>query len=207
MSEPLRRRAHREDHCVGGEDALGRLDAERALRQIDARRILLVDARAEARRLRLEAIHHLGARYALRKAGIVLDVGGQHELTAGHQARDRRRVRVRRAPRRARRSSPPARCRRSAAARVRRALRERCGTPSSASSSPLVFERGEVVESADVAIPDPDLRHGAAAAALDHLVAARGLQPRCRSRSRSVPSTPASAWRCRNRGRFPSSRS
>jgi hypothetical protein len=37
-------------------------------------------------------------------------------------------------------------------------------------------ERGQVVEAADVPIADPDLRHRATAAALDHLVAPLGVR-------------------------------
>src|SRR5690606_32361731 len=40
----------------------------------------------------------------------------------------------------------------------------------------LAVERGQVVEAADVALADEDLRHGAPAGLLDHLVTAHGIE-------------------------------
>ena len=47
-------------------------------------RLPLRELGGEALRLAAEAVHQLGAQDAFRESGIVVDVGGQHELAAGH---------------------------------------------------------------------------------------------------------------------------
>ena len=50
---------------------------------------------AEALRLLAEALHQLGAQDALGEAGVVLDVGRDHQLTAGLETLDTERVQIR----------------------------------------------------------------------------------------------------------------
>jgi len=180
QAEPLGRRASRQDHRVGGEGSLGRLDAERPLREVDPRRVLLVDARAEALRLLLEALHHVRSGQRLGKAGVVLDVRRQHQLPADRETRDDDRLQLRACG--VQRRRPAGRTRpddhelhmlgRTAAARAEPAA----GDPEQAVELPGLVERRKVIEAADVALPDPDLRHGPLPAALDHLVAPTRLR-------------------------------
>ena len=61
---------------------LGGPDAKRTPGQVDLGRVLQHDLRTEALRLLLEQLHQRRARHALRKSGVVLHVGGQHQLPA-----------------------------------------------------------------------------------------------------------------------------
>jgi hypothetical protein len=118
--EPVRGRAGRDDHRVSLHRlALGRLRVKRPAREVAGDDVLPDHPRAEALGLLLEQRHHVRAGYALGKAGVVLDIGGQHELPAGQHRRGillghadvARRVRGSRARHRWRPSSPPDRCR------------------------------------------------------------------------------------------------
>src|SRR4029450_7190411 len=129
-----------------------------ALREVDARRVLDVGARAEALRLLLEALHHLGPRDRLGEARVVLDVGRQHQLAAGHEAGDHDRIQLRA---RAVNGGGPAG--RAAAdddeAHVLGRKRGRRYVLRAEQRVELAgaVERGQVVEAADVPIADPDL--------------------------------------------------
>jgi hypothetical protein len=57
--------------------------AERAGRQVDARRLFRAHVGAEADRLLAEPHHELGAHDPLGESGEVLDLGGEHELATG----------------------------------------------------------------------------------------------------------------------------
>jgi hypothetical protein len=62
-------------------------DLERALAEIDAGDLLGDDLGPEPQGLLAHAVHQLGPHDALRKTGEVLDLGGEHQLSAGLVAR------------------------------------------------------------------------------------------------------------------------
>ena len=70
-------------------------DAERRRREVDAVGVGGDELGAEALGLLAELHHQLGAEDAVGEAGVVLDVGGEHELPAGADALDDDRVQVR----------------------------------------------------------------------------------------------------------------
>ena len=80
-----------DDHGFGDVGGLGigvaDPDLERALGEVDLGCLHREDRRSEAARLGPEVDHELGARDALGEPREVLDLGGQHELTAGLIAR------------------------------------------------------------------------------------------------------------------------
>ena len=186
----------REDQRVGEEGALGGLDAERALREVDARGVLEEHAGAEALRLALEALHHLGPGDALGEARVVLDLGREHELAAELEPREhhRRELGARGVDRRG--VAGRARSRRSAAAPARRRARgaRPAAAPgsSSASSSPARSSAARSSKPPTWRSPIQICGTVRAARALGPSRRAAPAPPRCRSRSRSAPS-PASS--------------
>ncbi len=79
-----------DDHRLGPILGVTHPDPQRPLGEIDGRDLLGQDLRAEALRLGSHVRHQLGAHDAVGKPGEVLDLGGQHQLTAGLVARARR---------------------------------------------------------------------------------------------------------------------
>ena len=62
--------------------------------EVDALDVLVHEAGPEAGRLLAEEVHQLGALDAVRKARVVLDVAGQHQLATRHGAGDDERLEV-----------------------------------------------------------------------------------------------------------------
>ena len=192
-AEPLRRRRR-----WRGSPRRRGTRATRSRRGTGARRarpggVLEQHLGAEALGLLLEELHHLGPGDALRRSP-----GSSRRRWSASAGRRTggpppRPARAPRAPRRSRPCSRPGRCRRSRA----------CGAPvpptqspsaaraaraaSSASSSPDAVQRGEVVEAADVALADPDLRDRVPSAALHHLLRGAAAARRRRSRPSAAP--------------------
>src|SRR5439155_1008573 len=94
-AEVLRVRAGRDDHGTALVHSLGSPDFERALREVHLRNVVVDEVRLEPLRLLAPELHQLGTLDALREAGIVLDVGRDHELSARDRARDHERLQVR----------------------------------------------------------------------------------------------------------------
>ena len=86
-AEPQRRCAGRDDDRLGPVLGAARPDAERALGEVDAVDVDVEQPRPEALGLGAERGHQVGALHALGEAGVVLDVRGEHELSAGGGAR------------------------------------------------------------------------------------------------------------------------
>ncbi|MDB4899066.1 MAG: ABC-type sugar transport system, ATPase component [Gemmatimonadetes bacterium] len=87
---PFRARASGDDHGVRLYDiAVVRLDANRSGRQLGAGDELRDHAHAVAQRLLLHPLHERRPADRFRKAGKVLDVGGEHELPSGNLHADR----------------------------------------------------------------------------------------------------------------------
>ena len=84
--QPARARAGRDDHAVGGVLVLGGAHDERPLGEVDLGDVDVVDHRAEPLGLRAKRLHQLGPHDPVREAGVVLDLGGEHELPAVHVA-------------------------------------------------------------------------------------------------------------------------
>ena len=95
-------------------------DAERAAREVDARDVHRQDLRAEPLGLLLHLLHQLGAEDAVGEAGVVLDVGREHQLPAGARGPSARAAPGWRGRRRGRPCSRPAPTR----------SRSRCACPS-----------------------------------------------------------------------------
>src|SRR5581483_2226961 len=91
----LRRRPRGDHECRGEVLVVPQAGAERARREVHRRDVAEGEARAEARRLPLEHLHHLGAEDPVGKAGVVLDVRGDGELPAGLTALDHEWLEVR----------------------------------------------------------------------------------------------------------------
>jgi len=85
-------RAGRQDDRVGAVLGVADPHAERRRREIDAVGIGGDQVRTEALGLLTEAGHELRPEDAVREAGVVLDIGGEHELAAGFDAFDHDRL-------------------------------------------------------------------------------------------------------------------
>ena len=72
-----------------------RRQAERALREVDARHVVGDEVRAEALGLAAELRHHLRAHDPVRVARVVLDIARDHQLAAPVEALDHERGEVR----------------------------------------------------------------------------------------------------------------
>ena len=83
--EPARRRAGGDDQGAGPPGLVARLHQERTRREVDLGDVHGQDLGPEALRLLLHLVHELGAHDPVGEPGVVLDVGRQHELTAGLQ--------------------------------------------------------------------------------------------------------------------------
>ena len=81
-TEHQRLRAGRHDDRVRLVDIVADPDLERTLREIDGRRLGRQELGAETQRLLAEVDHQLRTHDAGGKAGIVLDLGGEHQLAA-----------------------------------------------------------------------------------------------------------------------------
>jgi len=158
--------------------AIGDLDSKRTRRTVDLAGVLHDDLRSETLGLFLEKLHHLRTRHPVGKARVVLDVRGQHELTAelkpcddqrfelGSGGVDRRRVAGRAA----------AHDDDAVVVRTRGCACDGSGrAPEQRIELARAVHRREVVEAADVRFADEDLRNRHPAAALDHLRAASRL--------------------------------
>ena len=73
------------------------VDAEGPLGEVDARDVVGEELGPEALRLAAEVLHHHRPHDAVGIAGVVLDVGGDHQLAAPVEALDHERVRFARA--------------------------------------------------------------------------------------------------------------
>ena len=85
-AEPLGRRAGGDHERVRGIGLAGGIHRERPLRHVELDGIFHQHLGAEALRLLLEQLHHVGPGHALRETRIVLDVRGQHQLPPELQA-------------------------------------------------------------------------------------------------------------------------
>jgi hypothetical protein len=146
-------------------------DPKRVASEVDGGRVLFQDPRSETFRLLLELLHQLGTRDPLWEPRVVLDIGGQHELSAVSPARDHDRLQL--GPggidrRRVSRGAAPdddQRCpfRVCRHFSLRRSLEECVELAGS-------LQRRELVVTADVHVADEDLRNRATLAApLQHL--------------------------------------
>src|SRR5207249_6520031 len=84
QSQPPRPRAGGDDERLRAHLALVEREQERPPGKLGLAGGPRGELGAEARRLPPEAVHHLRAEDALGEAGVVVDVGRQHELAAGH---------------------------------------------------------------------------------------------------------------------------
>ena len=100
--EQLRGGAGRDDDRVRLERRVGGTHDERPASEVHRHNVLGDHVRAEALRLLAHRLHQLGAEHGIDEARIVLDVRGEHQLTARLHAADhqRRQVRARRIDRR-----------------------------------------------------------------------------------------------------------
>src|SRR5207248_2768301 len=80
--EPARARARGDDHGARGVLVVADVDPEGLLRQVDLRDVVGDELRAEALGLAAEVGHHLGPHDPVGVAGVVLDVAGDHQLSA-----------------------------------------------------------------------------------------------------------------------------
>ena len=110
--EHPRRRAGRDDDRLGAVLGVADPHPERARREVDAVGVGGDELGAEALGLLAELHHELGAHDPVGEAGVVLDVGGEHQLPAGADALDDDRARGWPGRRRRRRSARPGRNRR-----------------------------------------------------------------------------------------------
>ena len=92
--EPAGARARRDDDRAGAALLALDPDAERPLREVDARHVVGDEFGAEALRLAAELGHHLGAHDPVGVARIVLHVARDHELAAPAEALDHERLQV-----------------------------------------------------------------------------------------------------------------
>ena len=82
VPQPVRRGARADDHRMRLHLLAVRVgQREGALAEFTVVDVGVHHARAESLGLLAELGHHLGARHAMREAGIVLHLGGQHQLT------------------------------------------------------------------------------------------------------------------------------
>ena len=87
QAQPAGLRAGGDDHRVGQPDIAGIADAaERTLREIDVHDQVMKNFGADVAGLRLHLLHQPGALHRGREAGVVLHVGGDHQLAARLQA-------------------------------------------------------------------------------------------------------------------------
>ncbi len=93
-SEQLGGRAGRDDHRLGLDHLVVDDQLERSLAEAHLGHRAAHEARAEARHLAPEHVHHLGALDAVLEAGIVLDLGGDGELAAGFVPLDQQRTQI-----------------------------------------------------------------------------------------------------------------
>ena len=94
-------RAGGDDDGVGSVLVVPDADAERPLGEVDPRDVVGQELGAEPLGLAAEVLHHHRPHDAVGIAGVVLDVGGDHQLAAPVEALDHERVEVR--PRRVQR--------------------------------------------------------------------------------------------------------
>ncbi len=87
-------RAGGDDDAVGDELVLADVDPERALGEVDARDVVREELCAEPLGLAAEVLHHHRAHDAVGVAGVVLDVGGDHQLSTPVEALDHERLEV-----------------------------------------------------------------------------------------------------------------
>ena len=87
-------RAGRDDDAVGLVLVVADVDPEGTLREVDARHVVGEELGAEALGLAAEVLHHHRAHHAVGVARVVLDVRGDHQLTAPVEALDHERVQV-----------------------------------------------------------------------------------------------------------------
>ena len=77
-----------DDHRLGEVLLVADVDAEGALREVDAGDVVGQELGAEALRLSPEVLHHLGTEDAVRVTRVVLDVARDHQLPAPAEAFD-----------------------------------------------------------------------------------------------------------------------
>ena len=87
-------RAGGDDHRVGAVLVVADPDAERPLREVDARDVVGEELRAETLGLAAEVLHHRRAQHAVGITGVVLDVARDHQLAAPAEAFDHQRLEV-----------------------------------------------------------------------------------------------------------------
>ena len=92
--ELARARARGDDHGLGAVLVVADPDAERPLREVDARDVVGEELGAEALGLATEVLHHRRAQHAVRVAGVVLDVARDHQLATPVEAFDHQRLEV-----------------------------------------------------------------------------------------------------------------
>src|SRR6185437_14827294 len=90
-----RGRARRDDHRAGAVLLVADVHAQRLLGEIDPGDVVGHELRAETLRLGAHRLHELRAEDAVAEAGIVLDVGGDHQLAAVGEALEDERLQVR----------------------------------------------------------------------------------------------------------------
>ena len=95
QAELARRGAGRDDDRAGAVLLLADVDLVRRLGEVDVGDVVGDELRAEALGLRAHLAHQLRAEDAVAEAGVVVDVGGDHELAAGLEALDAERLQVR----------------------------------------------------------------------------------------------------------------
>jgi hypothetical protein len=82
--QPARARAGGDDDRLRDDLALVDVQGERTARKVHLLQAAAGELRGEAFRLPAEAFHHLRPEDALRESGVVVDIGGEHELAARH---------------------------------------------------------------------------------------------------------------------------
>ena len=94
QAQPQGRCARRNDDGIGAVLDLADPDPERAFTEVDLGRIALHQRGAESLGLLAEHLHQLRALDTLRETGVVLHVGGDHQLTHRNVAGDHERLEV-----------------------------------------------------------------------------------------------------------------
>src|SRR5579864_8656013 len=83
-----------DDYRVRSEFFVVDPDAQRRACKVNFGDVEVVDLGAEARGLLAKTLHQFGSHYALWEAGIVLDIGGQHQLAAIQPTGEQQRSKV-----------------------------------------------------------------------------------------------------------------
>ena len=94
-AQPFGRRARGDDQRLGSDDVLVGRQRKRSLAEVSVGDVGGQEVCAEARRLFAEFLHQLRPHDAFGKAGIIFDIGSNHQLAARLRAFDDQRIEVR----------------------------------------------------------------------------------------------------------------